>query len=72
MIDEDRFIEDTDEEDISGLDVDQDDNLPTTEILITEVIESKHQLPNLVKESLNIAPDDTAAASSIEIGRAHV
>ena len=37
MIDEDRFIEDTDEEDISGLDVDQDDNLPTTEILITEV-----------------------------------
>jgi hypothetical protein len=65
MIDEDRFIEDTDEEDISGLDVDQDDNLPTTEILITEVIESKHQLPNLVKESLNIAPDDTAAASSI-------
>lgn len=65
MIDEDRFIEDTDEEDISGLDVDQDDNLPTTEILITEVIESKHQLPNLVKESLNIEPDDTAAASSI-------
>lgn len=67
-----KYIEDSEEEDISGLDTSEpvDDifpstNISTDDILITEIKESRHQLSVLIKESANIAPDDNAAASAI-------
>lgn len=70
MINQDeKYIEDSEEEDISGLDtsdtITENSINANDDILVTEIKESRHQLSVLIKESANIAPDDDAAASAI-------
>ena len=67
-----KYIEDTEEEDISGLDTSEPldntqttSNISTDDILITEIKESKHQLATLIKESVNLAPDEDASGITV-------